>query len=296
MKKHTLALGQKITIKKELEDLIIPLSKEEFAQLESNIKAEGCREALVVWQKGNSLTLIDGHNRFKICSKNNISFEVNILSFSTLDEVKIWMLNNQLGRRNLNPDQLSYYRGLKYLGLKRKKGGYDNVKSKGQHEPTTAENLSLEFSVSESTIKRDAKYAEGLEIITRSNPKLKNDILIGEEKFKKSDVALLAQAQDVDLKKIKNAADLHNKLNAIKNSVFTDIEKDLKTIEERNAEEVKKNQEEFEQPFSDKDTRIKNIKGRIISVMNQAIRDRNISAISEMKILIEKLEILLSDD
>ena len=294
MKRAT--LQKEIVIKKELQDLIIPLSKEEFSQLESNIKSEGCREALVAWDKRDELILIDGHNRFKICNKHNIPFEVVKLKMDTLDEVKIWMLNNQLGRRNLNPDQLSFYRGLKYLGLKRKKGGYENVKSKGFNEPSTAENLSQEFNVSESTIKRDAKYAEGLEIITQSNPKLKNDILIGEVKFKKSDISLLTQAEDEKLKKFKNAADLHNKLNVIKNSVFNEIEKGLQSIEEKKKEPDQDIFTESEPLFADKDTRIKNIKGRIISVMNRAIKDRDIGAITEMKNLIEKLEVLLSDD
>ena len=294
MKKTT--LHKQIIIKKELEDLIIPLSNDEFTQLENNIRAEGCREALVAWVKNDELILVDGHNRYKICTKYEIPFEVSEHHFSDIEEVKIWMLNNQLGRRNLNPDQLSYYRGLKYLGLRKKKGGFDNVKSKGQSEPSTAKNLSDEFNVSESTIKRDAKYAEGLEIITQSNPSLKNKILKGEEKFKKSDLALLSQAEDDKLLKFKNAADLYNKINIIKNTVFDNIEESLKNIEDKKVEEAREILSESEPLFSDKDTRIKNIKGRIISVMNRAIRDRDIDSIAEMKNLIDKLEYLLSND
>ncbi|MEL7001988.1 MAG: hypothetical protein AAFN93_04540 [Bacteroidota bacterium] len=290
------ALGSSITIKNELEDLIIPLSKEEFSQLESNILKEGCRESVIAWENGDELILIDGHNRYKICTKHNLPFNVSKLDFKSLDEVKIWMLNNQLGRRNLNPDQLSYYRGLKYLGLKRKKGGYDNVLSKGQKELSTAESLSREFKVSNSTIKRDAKFAEALEIITKSNPKLKNDILVGREKFKKSDISLLVQADNEKLTKFKNASDLHNKLNIIKNAVFEEIEDELKTIEDRKKEEELNDITSPDQLFADKETRIKNIKGRIISVMNKAIRDRDIESIAEMKNLIEKLEVLLSSE
>ena len=33
-----------------LKSLIPPLSDEEFKQLEENIKAEGCRDALVIWR------------------------------------------------------------------------------------------------------------------------------------------------------------------------------------------------------------------------------------------------------
>ena len=289
-------LKNDLVLEKQLEDLIIPLNKEEFSQLESNILKEGCREALIAWKKEKKLILIDGHNRYKICCKHSIPFKVRELRFENIEEAKIWMLNNQLGRRNLNPDQMSYYRGLKYLGLKRKKGGYENVQSKGQNEPSTAESLSQEFNVSESTIKRDAKYAEGLEIITKSNPTLKNDILNGETKLKKSDVALLTQSEDGQNIKFKNAADLHNKLDVIKDSVFNDIENSLNEIEEKRVKAAQALLKESEPIFQSKDDRIQNIKGRIISMMNKAIRNKDLTALGDMKKLIDKLEYLISSD
>lgn len=50
-----------------------PLAPEEYAQLEANI--EGCRDPLVVWDG----TLIDGHNRFEICSKLGLPFKTEHL-------------------------------------------------------------------------------------------------------------------------------------------------------------------------------------------------------------------------
>jgi len=283
----------KIKVEKDLKDLITPLSKEEFKQLESNIIAEGCRDPLVVWHKGPKYILVDGHNRFNICQRHNIPFSIKKVKFENEDEVKLWMLNNQLGRRNLNPEQLSYYRGLKYLGLKRKHGGFANVKSKGQNELSTAEVLSQEFKISESTIKRDAKFAEGLEIVAKSNPELKNDILNGVAKFKKNDIVTLTQAKDHQLMQFKNAADLHNKLNIIKNNIFKDVENRLENIEHEKTKDALSSLNENEPIFLEKEDRIRRIKGRIISVMNRAIQDKDVSAISEMKDLIEKLEFIL---
>mgnify|MGYP002336488951 CR=1 FL=1 len=77
------------------------------------------------------------------------------------------MVDNQIGRRNLTADQMSYYRGLKYLALKKAKGGYENIKSKGKTEISTSKFLSEQFNVSESTIKRDARFAEGLNTIRK---------------------------------------------------------------------------------------------------------------------------------
>lgn len=60
-----------MVIDKEFENLLPPLSEEDYKGLEESIKADGCRDPLVVWGD----TLVDGHNRYKICTQNN-----NILS------------------------------------------------------------------------------------------------------------------------------------------------------------------------------------------------------------------------
>jgi len=84
-------------ILQELESLIPPLSNEEFKQLERNILKEGIREPLITW---NGI-LIDGHNRYKIAQEHDINYETLEKEFDNLNDVKIWMVNNQLGRRNL---------------------------------------------------------------------------------------------------------------------------------------------------------------------------------------------------
>ena len=93
-----------IFVNKELRDLIPPLSEEEYAQLEANIVAEGVRDPLVVWKQPDGREmLIDGHNRWSIIARHGgIPFEVVYKDFENLEEAKIWIMKNQLGRRNLN--------------------------------------------------------------------------------------------------------------------------------------------------------------------------------------------------
>lgn len=81
-----------------LKSLIPPLSDEEFKQLEENIKAEGCRDALVIWHGA----IVDGHNRYKICQGNSISFKTEEREFADRDEAAEWIIRNQFGRRNLS--------------------------------------------------------------------------------------------------------------------------------------------------------------------------------------------------
>jgi hypothetical protein len=141
------AIKQQITILDELRDLIPPLQEEEINQLEKNILAEGCREALLIWQTTTNVVepastetsalyvLVDGHNRYGICLKHKLNFKIHLISFNSLKEVRDYMIDNQLGRRNLIPEQASYLRGLRYNTEKQAKGKYERTDHKGQNVP-----------------------------------------------------------------------------------------------------------------------------------------------------------------
>lgn len=85
-------------IDEEFKGLIPDPTKEEFEQLKENIKTEGCREALIIWNN----ILIDGHNRYKICKELNIDFKTITKDFKNREEAKMWIIKNQFGRRNLS--------------------------------------------------------------------------------------------------------------------------------------------------------------------------------------------------
>lgn len=88
-----------LIIDEEFAKLIPPLTKEEFAQLEENCVSEGIRDALIIWNG----TLIDGHNRLKIATEHDLPFEEKEMNFKDKDEAKLWIIDNQLGKRNLIP-------------------------------------------------------------------------------------------------------------------------------------------------------------------------------------------------
>lgn len=285
-----------VSVLSELKEFLVPLAEEEYKQLEQSIQAEGCRDNLIAWERSpTELVLIDGHNRYSICMKNNIPFALTKVSFSDIEEVKEWMIDNQLGRRNLNPDQLSYYRGLKYLTFRKRKGGYENVKSKGKNEPSTSELLAGQFKVSESTIKRDSKFAEGLNIIGKSNPELKTKILKGETKVNKGDIQVLPDAKNASNIVIRNEADLFNKAKVIRNEILDDVESSIQKIENERIEKARESLQSKEPLFLEREDRLTKIKGMILSAINRAINNRDIKAIDELKKLIERLEHELFD-
>ena len=86
-----------ITIDREFRGLIPPLSSEEYETLEKSIVDEGCRDALILWGD----VLIDGHNRYEICKRHGIEFSTVQKEFASRNDVIVWMIKNQLGRRNL---------------------------------------------------------------------------------------------------------------------------------------------------------------------------------------------------
>lgn len=88
---------KKLKIDNEFKNLIPPLTKEEYKQLEENLINEGCRDSLVVWND----VIIDGHNRHEICIKNIIPFSIKEMDFENRQQVIEWIIKNQFGRRNL---------------------------------------------------------------------------------------------------------------------------------------------------------------------------------------------------
>ena len=155
-------IRQNIIILDELRNFIPSLSLDEYSQLESNILQHGCQTPIQVWQtlkknldlafeKEDDLAyiLVDGHNRYKICTSHNLPFEVYVLSFDSQKDAKDYMINLQLGRRNLSQNQISYFRGLRYNNEKADKS--DNLLtnfSKGQNDSLRSEGQKTDNLVS----------------------------------------------------------------------------------------------------------------------------------------------------
>ena len=100
---------------------------------------------------------------------------------------------------------------------------------KGQNVPygsvtkkeSTSARLSKQYNVSEKTIKRDAEFAEGLNLLS---PKLKKDILSGRVKAKKSEIQQLTQIEKPTLP--------IDSLDIISGLISVNVSKQTNTIEE----------------------------------------------------------------
>lgn len=100
-----------IQINDELRTYIDPLTAEEYEALERSLLDEGCRDALVLWGD----VLVDGHNRYALCTKHGIEFKtIQNTRFKSMDDVRLWMIENHLGRRSVS----DFQRGV--LALRKK--------------------------------------------------------------------------------------------------------------------------------------------------------------------------------
>ena len=86
-----------IIINKELQSLLPPLTSAEYRTLEESLLVDGCRDPLIVWNN----ILVDGHNRLEICAKHGINYSVEEIQAGSIEDIKIWIIDNQKGRRNL---------------------------------------------------------------------------------------------------------------------------------------------------------------------------------------------------
>lgn len=185
-----MAKAKEPKLDKEFMFLLPPQTAEERAYLVKSILEEGVREKLTVWKETG--ILIDGYNRYDAVItlrkekglRIPCQFEVRSFGDHTPEnraKVIEWIVNNQLGRRNLTPEKLSFFRGKEYLALKKSVGQVDNLTSlKG----STAEHLAEKHNVSEKTIRRDAEFAAAVdaspdkaEILAGTSGKTKAEVI-----------------------------------------------------------------------------------------------------------------------
>ena len=164
-----------LTVDPEFRDLIPPLNEEELKLLEASIVADGCESPLIVWNG----VIVDGHNRYAICRKHKIPFAIQEKNFSSRDDAMLWMLRNQLGRRNLN----DYQRGEMVLVLKRQLASVAEMKmragirstdnpetnlSQGAEERKTLSQLAKLAGVSGTQMKKIDKLANSADEETKT--------------------------------------------------------------------------------------------------------------------------------
>ena len=161
-----------LIIDKEFENLLPVLTPDEFEKLEKSILNNGLLDPIKVWQdpETNKWLIIDGHNRYKILKKNSIKWNswcdykiIYETDLPTREDVKRWMLEQQLGRRNLSEAE-RYEIVQKFKSIFEKKAK-DNQSSGGKglsnlSKVNTRKEMAKAVGVSEGTYQKMDKVMQ----------------------------------------------------------------------------------------------------------------------------------------
>jgi hypothetical protein len=177
-----------ITIDPEFKNFIRPLSTEERKELKESLASCGLLMPLIVWKSEGKTILVDGHSRLSLWKEfdgfdGDFEFNTQELRFGNRDKVKEWIIKNQLGRRNLSPDDFKLFVGQLYNQRKTTQGG--DRKSKDQIDTQhgeTAKTVATETGVSPATVKRAGKLAAKVDEIKQAEPEMPRKEVIAKAK------------------------------------------------------------------------------------------------------------------
>lgn len=86
-----------LKINPKFEKVAPPLATTEDQILTDDLRENGCQFPIIVWNG----TIVDGHNRYRICHKYGIPFAIEEMEFANERKAIVWIIKNQLGRRNM---------------------------------------------------------------------------------------------------------------------------------------------------------------------------------------------------
>jgi hypothetical protein len=173
-----------LTIDIQFESLIQPLSAQELGLLTEQILRDGCREPLSVWKtEDDQRILLDGHNRYKICGEHKRDFQTINIKLDSREQAKLWILEHQVGRRNLTDDQRAVIwneiREQRVVVSRAKQ--LEDARAAKAGTPTEAKTTPTERT--RAAVAEESKIPESklrtVQQLKKTNPKLYEDVRTG---------------------------------------------------------------------------------------------------------------------
>ena len=188
-----------LRIDPEFESKIPPLTADELARLHSSILFEGRLICPIVAWNG---VVVDGHNRYKfILQHPEIKYDIYEMDFENRNEAIAWICKNQLGRRNLTPEQKKYLIGKQYEAERQARGGdrkSEEAQSKYQDETLSADTgtrIAKQNNVSRISVLRAYGFSSGIDLAEEAVPGIKEEILSGALQATDAEIMKIAKAE-----------------------------------------------------------------------------------------------------
>lgn len=214
-----------LKIDKGFRALIRPPQKAAYLKLEQQILAEGCKEPICVWDG----FIIDGHNRYHICTRHKIPFSVRELPFTNRDEAIVWICTHQLDHKDLSEEMRKYLIGSLFEAEKRANSQraskeFNRALQEEAASPylpddidpfrmptfqLTAQRIAEKYHVAWNTVNKYATYAKALEEVRQKAPDALLQILSGKYKISHNNVIELARLSPEHIKQVMSRFELN---------------------------------------------------------------------------------------
>lgn len=204
----------------EFRDKIPAMPQEDFDGLRADIIRDGyVRDPLVVWQEEN--ILLDGHHRWRVIQENRDAlgdkFSVDYKSFPDRWAAIAWICANQLHKHNMTSIQRDKLIQEEHDARQHSLGASDGFRGNQYVKVLSGENVHLaneapgrnktrsiiaeEHNIPLGAVKNAVQVGRGIDRAAEVDPNFKREVLSGEVKAKKSDLAAIRNLEkDEDVK------------------------------------------------------------------------------------------------
>lgn len=192
-------MNPQLTIDNEFLLLTTQISDSDYSALEENLFDNGCRLPIHTW---NGL-ILDGHKRYKICSKWGIPFNIQRHHFTYRSEAIIWICEHCCPDSIQVTDELRKYQiGKHYEATKELFLDNYTEKRVPKFQYKIAIELAESYSVVPNTIYKYGIYARCIDNIFQKEPSIVEKILSGKLKISHDNIVELARFPRENIRKL----------------------------------------------------------------------------------------------
>ena len=272
----------------EFQRLIPPLTADEYKRLEEDILEHGCLDPLIVWND----ILLDGHNRYKICTQHQLPFQIKVLSFENRDFALSWICSHQIGRRNVSEENRKYILGKLYEVQKRinVRNPFGNNQYAQKHAPLydtkygLATDLGHKYHVSHSTIEKYARYSRAIDRIAEKSPSMVPKIMSGEVFIGMDNLVDISRMTEKEINAISEAVNDQEGIVLDKNGIVATLIKSQDVYERLSSGQAIQGPTIKDMPVFDPDADITSLALTIPtwqSSINRVMENTNMPAVSD---------------
>ena len=201
------SVNRALNINPKFRDICRPLTDAEKELLHRDLLGRGMLNPIIVWQ-GKDI-IVDGHNRYAWATQNKQPFEVREEFFADEDSVLEFIIQNQLGRRNIDSKTRDYLQGelletRKRMDAKFVKGECPNPAGRAGKEQErnscapvsdgkTAAAIAKQMGVSTRTVEGNGQFARAVNKLG-----IKEAVIAGKEKRSKKEIVAEAEGKTAE--------------------------------------------------------------------------------------------------